>query len=87
MQASQELPKQSDSQVYWSNPGKHDIITQDIDIRQMGSRSSPEVPVPFFDFDEHPGHRYWEWIEDRQRWHRRGASLDGEDNWFPEEFA
>ena len=37
------------------------------------------------DFLDHPGHTMWEWDSGAQRWRRKGG--DGEENWYPDNFA
>ncbi|KAF5018494.1 hypothetical protein F66182_9522 [Fusarium sp. NRRL 66182] len=39
------------------------------------------------DFETHPGHRYWIWDTQRERWRRRGRSGLDEMDWFPETFS
>lgn len=39
------------------------------------------------DFESHPGHKYWEWDQGVQRWHKKGGSYEDEADWFPDEFV
>ncbi|KAM5346685.1 hypothetical protein ACJ41O_009690 [Fusarium nematophilum] len=39
------------------------------------------------DFEMHPGHKFWVWDGERERWRRRGRSGLEERDWFPESLA
>ncbi|CAM1501995.1 Fc.00g039790.m01.CDS01 [Cosmosporella sp. VM-42] len=54
------------------------------DIQAM-SDSFFESPSSLNEFENHPGHKIWEWDIARQQWHKKGGTTEAD--WFPERFA
>lgn len=86
-------PSSGNSTGSWSvveDPSPKEATIEDDSLAQAGRAETEEddgYAPQVSDFDMHPGHKFWVWDKDRQRWRRRGRSGLEETDWFPESFA
>ena len=65
--------------------GVGDSFKREKEEIQALSDSFVEQSSSISEFENHPGHKVWEWDVARQRWHKKGGTTD--TDWFPEKFA
>lgn len=74
------------------NASQQDLTEEDDPFQTYWAEVEDQEEMPsdqgqISDFEMHPGHKIWEWDQDRQQWKRRGRSGLEETDWFPGSFA